>query len=127
MGDLSSSKTRIFFCAKCGTPTRKNSISLGRMGRNTIEEDLARGFWREILSKKTWQGVSGEKCAKGSEAQRRKSYGVRSVHKAQAATWRSQSPKIYWGTVVFPGHESKSIRPVNPQACAQGRQMSSEG
>jgi len=39
-----------------------------------------------------------------------------SVQKAQAATWRSQGPKIYWGTVVLPGHESQGLRPANPQA-----------
>jgi len=50
-----------------------------------------------------------------------------SVQKAQAATWRSQSSEIYWGTVVLPGYESKSIRPANPQASARGRWMSNKG
>lgn len=40
-----------FFGAKCGTPTRKNSISLGQMGSNTVEEDLARSFWREMCER----------------------------------------------------------------------------
>src|SRR6188768_1607899 len=50
-----------------------------------------------------------------------------SVQKAQAATWRSQSPEIHRGTVVLPGYESESIRPANPRASARGRQMSNEG